>query len=84
MADRRMFHERIRQTLQTVADEWLDAAVGQLNQRLREAMTRIAPRGTRLDTDTLRFTRLGFDFNDTGLLLSGTARGSIGIEFESP
>ncbi len=75
-----LFHERIRQTLQALANEWLTDTTGQLNRRLREALEQIAPDGSRLSMEALRLTRLDLDFTDTGLALSGIARGSVGVK----
>jgi hypothetical protein len=76
-----LFHERIRQTLQSVANGWLQDATTQFNRRLRETMERIAPPGTRLNPDELSITRLDFAFDPNGLKMRGTARGSVGIRF---
>ncbi len=76
-----LFHERIRQALQEVANQWLDTATGQLNQRLQEAMARIAPEGSKLDAKALQFNQVDFMFDADGMTLSGTALGNVGIEF---
>jgi len=74
-----LFHERIRLSLQNVANQWLDDAGNRLNRRLQEILGAAALPGTRLDTQGLTFNQVSATFDENGVSLHGTARGAIDI-----
>ncbi len=76
-----LFYLKIRQTLETTANQLLENQLGDWKQHLGSVLTRVAPADLNLDLSSLNLGSAKIDMSERGVNLEGVATGRIRISF---
>jgi len=71
-----LFHEPVRQALESTANQALAEQLELLNKRLEAVLQKITPVGVTLDMSTLQLNSVQIDIEPQGIRLDGTATGT--------
>ena len=71
------FHEQIRQSLESAANQVLAQRLDLIGDRLGTVLNRITPAGVVLDISTLQLRTVKIQIVEKGIRLDGTAAGTV-------
>ena len=77
-----LFHDYLRQALETAANQQLEREVTRLRAGLQTALAGIVPQGVALDLSSLELSQVRIDMDRQGVGVSGQASGHVSVDFD--